>query len=202
MIKDIINQKFGKLTAIEHRGFTKYGNALWQCGCECGNKVISSSGHLTSGHTQSCGCLMIDRIKEASTTHGMTHTAIYRLWCTMHDRCYNKNCKKYKDYGARGIVVCERWHDVKNFVEDMGERPQGKTLNRINNDGNYEPTNCEWATPLEQANNKRNNRWITYNGETLTVAQWGRKAGINPAAIIKRLFRGWSIKKALTLKTT
>ena len=126
---------------------------------------------------------------------------IYRAYRGMFNRCYNPNQKSYKDYGGRGIVVCERWtgrSGFKAFLSDMGERPENATLDRIDNDGPYSPENCRWATKDEQAQNKRNNRWITANGRTQTLAQWARELGCNSAAILYRLRKGMSEQDAVT----
>jgi hypothetical protein len=126
---------------------------------------------------------------------------IYRAYRGMFNRCYNQNQKSYKDYGGRGIFVCERWQGkggFKNFLSDLGERPENATLDRINNDGPYSPENCRWASCDEQANNKRNNRWITANGKTQTMAQWAKEIGCNPSNIIYRIKSGMTEEQAVT----
>lgn len=122
-------------------------------------------------------------------------TLTYKSWAMMKTRCLNPNYSQYKDYGGRGITVCKEWMTYCNFLADMGERPAGYTLERIDNNGNYEPCNCMWATVKEQRNNSRQNRYIEYNGETHTVAQWSEITGINRNTIIKRLNMGWSSSK-------
>lgn len=131
--------------------------------------------------------------------HGMSGTPIHDLWMAMLDRCYSKTHCNYKKYGARGISVCERWHTFEMFYEDMGDRPDGKmTLERINNDGNYEPGNVIWATYKTQANNHRRNRLITFDGKTLNAMQWSELTGINYDALLSRIHRGWPVNIALT----
>jgi hypothetical protein len=131
-----------------------------------------------------------------SKTHGMSATSEYKIWLGMFRRCYNTKDSNYPNYGGRGIRVCERWSSFSNFWADMDKRQAGKTLDRINNDGNYEPGNCRWATREQQANNMQTNHRITWNGETLTVAQWERRRGMKQHTLLQRLKAGWSVKQA------
>jgi hypothetical protein len=132
----------------------------------------------------------------------MSKTPLYAAWATMLKRCDNEKYARYNDYGGRGIKVCDRWYTFENFFADMGDRPEGKTLDREDNNGNYEPGNCKWSTLQEQCSNKRNNVVITFQGRTLILAQWSREIGIPASAIKRRIFRyGWDIKRALTTKT-
>lgn len=127
------------------------------------------------------------------STHGHTKggkfTKEYAAWANMHARCYRRSSPMYHRYGGRGIAVCKRWHSFENFLSDMGEKPQGKSLERINNDRNYSPKNCRWATSIEQNSNKSSNRFFTYNGTTMTVAAWAKKLGIHPTTLAARLRR-------------
>lgn len=134
--------------------------------------------------------------------HGWSKTTEYRIWRGMFERCYNKNKERYPNYGGRGIVVCERWNDFRNFIADMGLRPSPQySIDRINNDGNYEPGNCRWADAITQTNNARSNRMFTHNGETLSIAQWARRAGIARTTMVMRLiYLKWPIGKAITKK--
>lgn len=128
----------------------------------------------------------------------MTHRKTYQCWQDMRQRCYNPNCKKYRIYGARGIKVCDRWlESYKNFLEDMGEKPEGYTLDRIDNDGEYSPGNCRWATPKEQGLNRRTNHLITFNGKTQTITEWATELGKYHGGIAKRL-KTMPIEKALS----
>lgn len=160
-LKDLTNQKFGRLTTIKIVGKDKYRNISWLCQCECGNSVIVSANKLLSGNTKSCGCLQRDLAAEncrygVNYKHGMLNTPTYRSWKSMIQRCYDKNSPDYKRWGARGIIVCNHWRNsFLNFLHDMGLRPTGKTLDRFDNNGNYEKQNCKWSTPKEQANNRR-----------------------------------------------
>lgn len=195
---DITGMKFGRLTAI---GPVRDGGKVkWHCRCDCGNDTLATVGNLKSGNTQSCHCLRYEAVSEALTKHGMTDSREYRIWSHIKDRCYNPNDKSYHRYGARGISICDRWlNSFENFYADVGEIPHGLTLDRIDNDGNYEPENVRVAPPRIQANNRANNRVLTFNGESLTLAQWSRKTGIRYVTLSQRLNAyGWSVEKTLT----
>lgn len=200
--KDLTGQKFGKLTVIkeiENRG----KHRLWLCRCECGNEKIIYQTHITTGKTKSCGCLHSEIASEIAKTrqtkHGMFGTRIYGIWHGIKTRCENSHNANYKNYGGRGINVCEEWREFEPFYEwalSNGYK-EGLTIERVDVNGNYEPSNCRWATVKEQMNNKRNNHLITYNGETKTVSQWAEELGINRETIYTRLSRGWSEGRAL-----
>lgn len=179
---DLTDQVFGRLTVIECVGARRHGR-FWKCLCECGNYKEYTTGALRSGHVQSCGCTTRSR------THGMFGTPEYAAWAGIKGRCLNQNDPAYKNYGGRGIAMCERWADsFENFYADMGPRPSNKhSIDRINNDGNYEPSNCRWATKKEQSRNTRKNHLIAFNGEVLCVAEWADKLGIHPHVLWRRL---------------
>lgn len=136
-------------------------------------------------------------IKHGHARHGQENPT-YIVWLGMRRRCLDKGDNAYYLYGARGITICERWGDYRNFYEDMGERPEGRTMDRIDNNGNYEPGNCRWATITEQNRNTRSNRFIAFAGETLTIRQWELRLGSSQGVIRPRLERGWALERALT----
>lgn len=153
---DMTGQRFGRLVVLTVAGYNNDKRVTWNCLCDCGGTVIVSGKYLRSGRTGSCGCLRRERASLLNAKHGMHGTSTWQSWISMRNRCYNKNQKGYADYGAKGVVVCERWRNsFVDFIVDMGKRPEGMTLDRINPFGNYEPSNCRWATPLMQSNNRR-----------------------------------------------
>lgn len=152
---DIRGERFGHLVAIRKTGKTKHNHSLWKCVCDCGGTKITALQSLRSGSTKSCGCLHREIFKKIVTKHGMCYIKGYSSWRCMNSRCYNPKDISYHNYGGRGITVCKRWLDIKNFIFDMGERPEGLTLERINNDKGYCKENCKWATYTEQSRNKR-----------------------------------------------
>jgi len=161
--------------------------------CSCGNTVIRGESYIISKGITSCGC---DKKKR----HGLSTTKTFKAWASMMDRCYKKNTLGYKNWGGRGIVVCERWKDFDNFHIDMGEIPPGLSLDRIDVNGNYEPKNVRLATSKEQNNNRRNNRIIEYNGVRKTLSQWSEQYDINPIKAAIRMDRlGWSFEKSMNI---
>jgi hypothetical protein len=154
---DITDQRFGRLTVIQRSANCRQGQARWLCKCDCGNLREVESSHLRRGQTQSCGCLARELLIKRSLRHGHARdkTPTYLTWKSMFRRCTTPTDPAYSRYGGRGIHVCKRWYKFENFLADMGERPPGKSIDRINNDEGYSPQNCRWATALEQTKNRR-----------------------------------------------
>lgn len=202
--KDLTGMKFGRLT-VESRDGRLGGHVCWKCRCECGAVRRNTSQNLQRGDVQSCGCLARERAAvrcRSRTKHGMSGTAEYEAWDGMKDRCNRITHPAYGRYGGRGIKVCERWLEPDgflNFLADVGPRPTPEhTLDRIGNDGNYEPANVRWATMKQQSRNKSNNHLLTHAGETLTVAEWIERTTLNPITFRARLRVGWSLERILT----
>lgn len=197
---DLAGQKFGRLTVIHRENNDKDGNSRWLCRCNCGKEKIIVGYSLKGGLTKSCGCLQKEKVKQSNTKHGHNtnkKSRTYQSWISMVQRCINPKCKHYKNYGGRGISVHERWLKFENFLEDMGEAPEGLSIDRINNNLGYSKENCQWATRKEQSRNKRNNRFITLNGQTKCIAEWSEETGIKYDTLFSRLHNGWSVVKTL-----
>lgn len=200
--KKLSGMKFGRLTAIEDVGKDGCGFRLWRCVCECGNEAVVPSAQLIRSHTMSCGCLQRDRNRESKTTHGKSSSSTYATWCCMIGRCTNERNADHKHYGGRGISVCERWKRFSNFLDDMGEKPEGMSIERIDNNAGYSPENCRWATQAEQTRNKRTTRNYTMNGITKCIAVWSREYGVPEMTLTRRLNKGATIEDALGLAST
>ena len=192
--RELTGRRFGRLTVKEKVGSRKQ-RIVWACECDCGNTTEATTNKLTSGHTKSCGCYKF----EFGVTHGRSDCPTYRSWKGMMARCYNEGHMHFPSYGGRGIAVCDRWHDFDCFVADMGDRPEGCSLDRINNDMGYSPENCQWSTAKEQANNRRNNTLLEVNGVEKTVSQWAEDLGTSASTIAGRINMGWSVEDAVTV---
>lgn len=194
-LKNLVGQRFGRLTVIERAENLKSGKVRWKCRCECGVEKIVSSQDLKRGHVQSCGCLK----KEILTKHGMTGTVIYGTWHAIRDRCNNPNLSSYENYGGRGIKVCERWLDFQNFYDDISKLEhfgeEGYTLDRIDNNGNYEPGNVRWANSKTQARNTRRNIIVEYEGEKMCLMDVAERSGIQYNVLWKRFHCGEDLIK-------
>lgn len=197
-MKDLTGCVFGKLKVEGFHGVVNK-SYKWIAKCECGKTKLVNAGDLVSGRTNSCGCIKSNMLKAKNTTHGKTGHYCYSGWRGMIQRCTDANHKQWKDYGGRGIKVCERWQNsFANFLEDMGERPDGMELDRINNDGDYEPGNCRWISRNRNSKNKRSNVLITWNGETKCATEWDESLGLAKGVVGHRLKKGWSVEKAIT----
>lgn len=161
--------------------------------CECGKRKLINIGNVKQRKTSSCGCYHREMLIEASITHGLSSNAAYGCWFGMIDRCTNSKNDQYENYGARGITVCPRWSSsIANFIEDMGERPEGMSIDRRDNSLGYFKENCRWATQIEQSRNMRTNRLLEINGQTKCLAEWSQESGIKYTTIQCRLNRGWA----------
>lgn len=200
-IKDLSGKTSGKLTILSLAG-VRNGASYWKCQCECGNFTFVVADALSGKHTKTCGCSWLSA--EQNVTHGFTrkdypYRDIFMIWKKMKERCTNKNAKEYHNYGGRGISVHHEWaDDFESFRTGVGPRPTKKhSLDRINNDGNYEPGNVRWATRKVQQNNRRDSVILTWNGETKPIMDWVEHLGIKHATLFGRYKAGWPVEKIL-----
>lgn len=197
---DYTGMKFGMLTVLgEADRIGKDRRVIAQC--ECGNTKVFQINNIKNGHTKSCGCAKI-RAGKIRATHGHARKGCinrtYSIYRDMITRCTNKNYKEFHLYGGRGITICDRWmQGYEYFLADMGERPDGLSIDRIDVNNGYSPDNCKWATNHEQANNKRNSAYIEYMGKKQTIAQWAEDIGIKAGTIYKRIYNGYTPEQAL-----
>lgn len=194
-----VGDRISRLTVIEKDPTNK---RKWICRCDCENVTSVYDSNLSRKHTESCGCLKSEIVKNgAHTLHGGRRTRIYEIWRSMKKRCNNPNSSNYHKYGGRGITVCEEWNNSFEaffaWALSNGYRDD-LTIDRIDNNGNYEPENCRWTTAKAQANNRRSNHYLEFNGERKTIAEWAVVTGLSQSVIFCRLKRGWSIEKTLT----
>lgn len=203
---ELLNKKFNRLQVVS-KASPLNGSVMWNCLCDCGNSIVARGANLVNNTTKSCGCLKNEMLAKAGESSRYQKTLdVYRqgkiipsyyIWHSMMTRCYEPKYKKFHDYGGRGITVCDRWHEYKNFLADMGEPPEGLTIERTDNNGNYSPENCKWATDTEQGRNKRNNRLLTYKGETKCVTAWAEELDVNPKTLYTRVYLGWTDEQVL-----
>jgi len=189
----ILGKKYNRLTVIKE---VKDYKLL--CRCDCGVIKKIKKSNVLLGLTKSCGCLKSESTTKRNTKHGLRYTPEYRIWFSMHERCYNEKEKCYKYYGGKGVRVCRRWHKrnpkgFENFYKDMGKRPKNKSIDRIDSDGNYSHFNCRWATKKEQAQNSKQTRWFTYKGKTLCLSDWAKELKVSRAIVQRYLKQGESI---------
>lgn len=191
-----IGSKFGKLTVTSAVGIRDKLNLL----CDCGNSKVARLSHLRSGSVKSCGCLLILRPKEVHGTYLASRTLEYKVWDSMNRRCHQENHHAFSGYGGRGIFVCDRWRGKAgfgNFMQDMGSKPVGHSLDRIDNNGGYSPENCRWSDRFEQSNNRRSNKFFEIEGVSKTLAEWSQETGISDNTMRERLKRGWDLVAAI-----
>lgn len=210
---DLLGTRFDRLLVVERYGRTPAGQLRWRCECDCGAIVTAAGADLRNHRTKSCGCLRAEHAKQRATTHGEAargrKSPEYQAWANMIARCEDTGREDHCDYGGRGISICYEWRYGDDhgrsafacFLADMGRKPPKTSLDRRDNMGNYEPSNCHWATDTFQANNKRTNRAVLYRGEITTFAEAWRKAGkvISYGQAHLRLKRGWTIEAALEM---
>ena len=196
-----LQKRFGRLLFVDLAGFDgEPGNrrSLWKMQCDCGQQVVRRSNSIRSGNTQSCGCLGNEMRANSTRTHGKTGSPTYISWAAMIARCTNPQATKYETYGAKGISVFAPWrHSFEQFLADVGERPKGTTIDRIDNSKGYEPGNVRWATPRQQSKNRSKVKLITAFGKTLCLAEWERKTGVARSTIRKRINAGMPAEKAI-----
>lgn len=197
--KDVTGQRFNRLTVIELSHMKRC--AFWRCKCDCGNEVVIPIDGLTTGHTKSCGCHKAENTHRLLYRHGREPKDVWCAWCHIRSRCYNPKNRSYSRYGGRGIRVCQRWREsFEAFRDDMGPRPSPQhSIEREENNGDYEPDNCVWATKKEQARNRRTSALIEYRGKTQCVTAWAEEIGMKPHTLYRRVFVSkWEIERAMT----
>ena len=192
--QDLTGMKYGKLTALK-RAENRSNTTMWVCQCDCGNITTVAAHHLKNGHTKSCGCLFVPK------SHVMTNTRLHRIWAAMKTICTNPNFFAYKNYGGRGIHICDEWMNSFETFYEWSMRngyADDLTIDRIDNNRGYEPSNCRWATRSEQSSNRRSVHEITYNGETHNIKEWAEITGINYHTLFSRITNPkWSVERAL-----
>lgn len=202
-VVDYIGKKIHRLTILEDRGVRKEKPYVL-VHCDCDNKTVKEVAFATLFQkipTKSCGCIKLKNILNSKFKHGLSYSKEHKCWAHMKARCYDKNDIRYPHYGGRGIQVCDPWkNSFEQFLLDMGSAPSLKhSVNRKNIDADYDPSNCNWATPKEQANNTSKSRWITFRGRTQTLAQWADELQIASGTIAARIdMSGWSVEKAFS----
>jgi len=203
MIRDLTGQRFGRLKVLKLEKKDKHYNLFWLCECDCGNKKVIRGSGLKANLTKSCGCLSVElstkRLNEATKTHGFANKErLYEIWKNMKRRCYDKTNKRYENYGGKGVSVCEEWKNdylvFRKWAFSKGYN-ENLTIDRIDVNGDYEPSNCKWSTLAEQMNNQTKNRFLTYRGKTMTMSQWADYLGLTYGAINHRVQRNWSMER-------
>lgn len=195
-VKDLTDQRYGKLVVLEYAGSNHKWNALWRCRCDCGNEKTVLGYNLKNGSTRSCGCLL----KNIVSTHGLSNTRIYHIWEGMNHRCRSQSKTSRKYYLEKGITVCDEWHDFNNFYKWAKENGYSDdlTIDRIDSNKGYSPENCRWATYYQQNNNRKSVPKYYFRGEQKTLSEWSKVLGIRRSVLYNRLYSGMSLEKAFT----
>ena len=202
-MKDLTGKKFNRLTVLSKCNYNnKYGRCMWHCKCDCGKELDLCSNSLLKNNTKSCGCLKMEIIKNRFATHKESKTRLYFVWGAIKKRCYKQNNPGYKNYGGRGIKMCDEWKNdyvkFRDWAKNNGYK-ENLTIDRINNNGNYEPNNCRWVNRHIQNSNTRRTHFITFNGEIHTMKEWSKILNIKYSTLANRLLTyKWSIEKALS----
>lgn len=202
--KALNGQRFGKLIVVKYIYSDNHGETYWLCKCDCGNEIIVKRTNLRSGNTKSCGCLHSDVLAKRNETHGLSKTRQFSIWQSMIQRCYNPNTKFYERYGGRGITIYDEWkNDFKAFYDWSLQNgyQDNLTIDRIDNNKGYEPTNCRWSTQKEQCENRSTTRLFEVNGQVYSANELSKISGISARLIKQRVDRdGWTIEKAISIK--
>lgn len=193
VVVDLAGQRFGRLLVIARAASDLKGGSRWFCLCSCGIQRVIAAHNLKRGHTKSCGCLQ-KQAAELRAVHSMHGTPTYRSWQAMKTRC---NCRSYKNYGGRGVTYDPVWESFEQFYSDMGERPEGMTLDRVDSSGHYSAENCRWASWKEQGRNRRNNVLLEYQGEVRNLSEWSEITGISYQTLYTRLKANYPPERAI-----
>lgn len=210
--ENLLGQKFGRLTVVERAGnkvsSSGFSRPYWKCLCECGNEVVAAASNLKRGNVKSCGCLQNEyqhSHKVVQYKHGMSNTRLFRVWWGMHQRCKNPKVAYYKNYGGRGISVCDEWQEFGPFYEwamanGFIESKSGKecSIDRIDSDGNYEPSNCRWVTNREQQKNKKTTKLYCFDGKSQLISEWAKEFGVTESMIRNQIWRGKTPSEVLS----
>lgn len=194
---EMVGQKFNRLTVMLDVGYS-HGQQSYLCECECGNKLVTAGQRLRNGQTKSCGCLARETSKANNYKHGKAGTAIYRTWSNIKNRCRNKNHRNYKDYGGRGVDICDEWfNSFEQFYKDVGDIPEGMSLDRIDNNKGYSKSNCRWATKAEQSKNRRNTINLEYMDKKMCLKDWARELNKPYSSMKMYIKNGLSIEQII-----
>lgn len=203
VISDVSGKKFNKLVFVRRTNERRNGNILWECKCDCGNVTLVKKWDVTSGNTKSCGCLKMDVVKkmnQQNTSHGMSGTKIYKIWESMKRRCDSNKTERYSNYGGRGITYCDKWDKFEGFHEwsKKSGYKEGLSIDRIDVNGNYEPSNCRWVTLEKQSFNKTNSRKVAYKNKELTIAELAKETGKSYHLLYQRIVKlGWNVNESI-----